>query len=125
METQVEMGQSYGHQQGSTAAEDMSGSVETLSVAHPAPVVAAQEQHNKADAGVQQSPNYFLGGGASNYPGFGLQMPQMPSGQYLYEQAESQGQDVSRIPSMVVCVWTGSCGCLSSPVALVIEYART
>jgi len=98
VETQVEMGQSYGHQQASTAVENMSGSVETLSVAHPAPVVPAQEQHGKADAMVQQSPGYFLG--TSNYPGFGL-MPQMPGGQYGYEQAESQAQDVSRIPSMM------------------------
>jgi hypothetical protein len=99
VETQVEMGQSYGHEQVSTAVENMSGSAETLSVAHPAPVVVAQEQHSKADAVVQQSPGYFLG--ASNYPGFGL-MPQMPGGQYGYEQAEPQAQDVSRIPSMVV-----------------------
>jgi len=103
VETQVELGQSYGHQQASTAVENLSVSVETLSVSHPAPVVSAQEQHGKADAMVQQSPGYFLG--ASNYPGFGL-MPQMPGGQYGYEQAESQAQDVSRIPSMVVSVWS-------------------
>ncbi|KAG0559026.1 hypothetical protein KC19_10G072600 [Ceratodon purpureus] len=100
VETQVEMVQSYGHQQqGATSAENMSAGVEAASVDHQGPAVAAQEQHLKPDPVVQQSPAYFLG--ASNYPGFGL-MPQMPGGQYGYEQqAESQAQDVSRIPSMV------------------------
>ncbi|KAG0559018.1 hypothetical protein M758_10G069800 [Ceratodon purpureus] len=100
VETQVEMVQSYGHQQqGATSVENMSAGVEAASVVHQGPAVAAQEQHLKPDPVVQQSPAYFLG--ASNYPGFGL-MPQMPGGQYGYEQqAESQAQDVSRIPSMV------------------------
>ena len=100
VETQVEMVQSYGlEQQGATVVEKMSVSVEAASVAQQGPAVAAQEQQVKADPLVQQSPAYFLG--ASNYPGFGL-MPQMPGGQYGYEQAESGGQDVSRVPSMMV-----------------------
>jgi hypothetical protein len=100
VETQVEMVQSYGlEQQGATVVEKMSVSVEAASVAQQGPAVAAQEQQVKADPLVEQSPAYFLG--ASNYPGFGL-MPQMPGGQYGYEQAESGGQDVSRVPSMMV-----------------------
>ena len=91
-------------QQGASAAvESMSGMGEAPSAAHQGPAVAAtQEQHLKPDPVVQQNPAYYLNT-TSNYPGFGL-MPQMPGGQYGYEQAESQAQDVSRIPSMVVCV---------------------
>lgn len=82
-----------------TPLENMRASAEAPSVAHQAPVVSVQEQHTKADPVVQQTP-YFLG--ASNYPGFGL-MPQMPGGQYGYEQAESAPQDIPRIPNVVVC----------------------
>ena len=100
METQAEMVQSYGHQQGSTVVNNMSGSVEATSVGHRSPAVATQEQQLKPDSVMQPNPAYILG--VSNYSGFGL-MPQMPGSQYGYEQAELQGQDVSRAPSMVVC----------------------
>nr|XP_024384513.1 uncharacterized protein LOC112286651 isoform X2 [Physcomitrium patens] len=80
-----------------TPLENMRASAEAPSVANQAPVVSVQEQHTKADPVVQQTP-YFLG--ASNYPGFGL-MPQMPGGQYGYEQAESAPQDIPRIPNVV------------------------
>ncbi|XP_024396875.1 uncharacterized protein [Physcomitrium patens] len=97
VETQVEIVQSYGLQQVATPVENLSASVEAPSVMHPAPVIPAQEQPTKPDPVVQQTP-YFLG--VSNYSGFGL-MPQMPAGQYAYEQTESLPQDVSRIPSMM------------------------
>uniref|UniRef100_A0A7I4EL82 GBF-interacting protein 1 N-terminal domain-containing protein n=1 Tax=Physcomitrium patens TaxID=3218 RepID=A0A7I4EL82_PHYPA len=97
VETQVEMVQSYGLQEVATPLENMRASAEAPSVANQAPVVSVQEQHTKADPVVQQTP-YFLG--ASNYPGFGL-MPQMPGGQYGYEQAESAPQDIPRIPNVV------------------------
>ena len=98
VETQAEAVQSYGHQQGSTPVDNMSGTVEAASAGHQG---LAQEQGLKLDPVVQQSPAYFLG--VSNHPGFGV-MPQMPGGQYGYDQAELQGQDVSRVPSVVVCV---------------------
>lgn len=100
MDTQVEMAQSYGLQQVATPVESIDASVEAPPVVQQDPAVPAQEQHTKPDPVVQSAP-YFLG--ASNYPGFGL-MPQMPGGQYGYEQTESAPQDAPRIPSMVVRV---------------------
>ncbi|XP_024384604.1 uncharacterized protein [Physcomitrium patens] len=97
VDTQVEMAQSYGLQQVATPVESIDASVEAPPVVQQDPAVPAQEQHTKPDPVVQSAPYFF---GASNYPGFGL-MPQMPGGQYGYEQTESAPQDAPRIPSMV------------------------
>lgn len=97
----VEMTQSYSHQQVSTPVENMSTSNDTPSVVSPAPVPPPLEQLAKPDPMVQQGPPYPYLPTVSSYPGFGL-MPQIPGAQYAYEPADSQPQDVSRLPSLMV-----------------------
>ncbi len=100
----VALAESYGHQTQSTPVENLTARNEVASVSLSAPVAQSVE-HSKAENMVRQGPYPYLPA-VSNYHGLTL-MPQIPGGsQYAYEPTDPQA-DVSRVPSLMVCLCPG------------------
>jgi hypothetical protein len=104
----VALAESYGHQTQSTPVENLTARNEVASVSLSAPVapVAQSAEHSKAENMVQQGPPYPYLPAVSNHHGLTL-MPQIPGGsQYAYQPTDPQA-DVSRVPSLMVCLCPG------------------
>lgn len=84
-----------------TVSSPLESLVSSNNVAVSAPTPAApQLELSKPDPIVQPGQYPYLPAVAS-YPGFGI-MPHMPSPQYGYDPADTQQQDVSRLPNLMV-----------------------
>lgn len=62
----------------------------------------AQPEVTKAETPSEQTTEHHILSGMPNYSGAGP-TPQTVSNQYVYENAESQNQEVSRVQNFMVC----------------------